>query len=229
MSARVRPPSSAAPPAGPLPLIRHLSRPLTRVLLTLPVSANQITAASLALGLASAWLLATRPGGHGPLAAALLLVVAYVLDTCDGEVARARGQCSRFGAHLDNFADWLTHSAFFAALGLGATRASGEPLWLAAGLAAAAGATINYLLVLWLVVPASDAPPADGTAPPAVPHGPREWLVFAFRELSRADFCFLVLLLAAAQVLHWLLPAAAVGAQVYWVMLASRRARQFRV
>jgi hypothetical protein len=49
------------------------------------------------------------------------------------------------------------------------------------------------------------------------PDSGRRWALFAFRELSRADFCFIVLVLALAGWTWLLLPAGALGAHAYWV------------
>jgi hypothetical protein len=54
-------------------------------------------------------------------------------------------------------------------------------------------------------------------------------VVFAFRELTRADFCFIVLALVLFDVVWVLLPAAAVGAQVYWLTRFSGGAGDYRV
>jgi phosphatidylglycerophosphate synthase len=218
-----------------LPLIRYASRPVTPLLARLPISANQITALSLVLGLGAAWAV-LHGTWNGMVAGGVLLVACYVLDNCDGEIARLKNQCSRFGMHFDSFVDWVVHSVFFAALGAGVATARGEPIWLWLGLIAAAGGTINY--VLGLVLAAWDRRrTATGIAvadPPAAETPPllrnwREWLLFAFRELSRADFCFIVLALAVFDVLWVLLPAGAVGAQVYWATQLLRRARDFHV
>ena len=50
-----------------------------------------------------------------------------------------------------------------------------------------------------------------------------------FRELSRADFCFIVLALAIFDLTWVLLPAAAVGAHAYWVFRFASGANRFRV
>lgn len=218
-----------------LPLIRHLSARVTPHLARLPISANQVTSLSMVFGLGCALALAQGEWAW-TLAGSLMLVVAYVFDSCDGEIARLKNQCSEFGMRFDSFVDWVVHSAFFAALGLGASRHSGEELWLWLGLIAAAGGTINY--IVGFIVEARDKArqaeqpaaaeaeaKADGASP--VPETPLQWAVFIFRELARADFWLIVLVLSLFDVTWVLLPAGAVGAQVYWAALFVGNAREY--
>ena len=102
------------------PLVRHLSDRLTPLLLRLPVTPNQVTAVSLAAGLAGAacFALGGRPAA---LAGTALLIVCYVLDNCDGDIARAKNLSSRFGHYFDSVADWLVDAVFFISLGYGAS------------------------------------------------------------------------------------------------------------
>ncbi len=217
------------------PLIRHLSRPATGVLARLPVSANQITAASLALGLGAA--LAAAQGTHAwAVGSGILMVGAYVLDNCDGEIARLKNQCSQFGMHFDSFVDWVVHTAFFWGLGYGMTAATGAVFWNWLGLAAAFGATINYFLVLVLAArdraakgDAHDPSEDDAEENSPSPRNAREWAVFALRELSRADFCFIVLALSLFDASWVLLPAGAIGAQAYWMAAFVKRAREVHI
>lgn len=216
------------------PLTRHLSRRLTPVLLRLPVTPNQITAVSLVAGLAGAACFAE--GGRGlAFAGAGLMIVCYVLDNCDGDVARAKNLSSRFGHYFDSVADWLVDSAFFAGLGIGVATRLGDRLWLWLGLAAAAGATISYLLELkhdlGVLRAAGDGQtaivgPAFGESLPA---NWKEAAVYIYRELSRADFCFLVLALVVGDVLWILLPMGAIGAQVHWLTSLAVGWRRFHV
>lgn len=212
------------------PLVRHLSGRVTPVLMRLPVSANQITALSLLSGLAAAWLLA-QSAWTANVEAAGLLVAAYVLDNCDGEIARLKNQCSSFGMHFDSFVDWAVHTTFFVGLGIGVSTETGVDYWNWLGWAAAAGGTFNYALVIVLDFLAEKSPSSADEAMTGnvEPVGVVEWMIFVFRELSRADFCFLVLLLALADALWVLLPAGAVGAQIYWMVLFVKRARRFHV
>lgn len=218
----------AAKPKGlpALPLIRHLSRPVTPLLARLPVTANQITTAALALGLMAAYAAALGTWA-ATVVAGILLVGCYVLDNCDGEIARLKNQCSAFGRHYDSFVDWVVHTAFFAALGAGVTIDTGETVWLWLGLAAAFGGTLNYGLGFLVARGPGDVTEVEPGQ--TWPQNAQEWALFAFRELSRADFCFIVLVLAMIDGAWILLPAGAVGAQVYWATLMIRRAREFHV
>ena len=218
-------------PENLLPLIRHLSVRVTPLLARLPFSANQITAASLLFGLACAWCMG-QGGRWWAVLGGVFLLVDYVLDNCDGEIARLKGQTSEFGKFFDSFVDWVVHACFFAALGIGVAAATGGTLWLWLGWIAAAGSTINYFAGFFF--DAHDR--ARGKAESGIRVAPQdagkpatrtEWLVFAFRELARSDFCFLVLFLAAFDATWILLPAGAIGAQVYWASQFVDRAREF--
>ncbi|MDD9877983.1 MAG: CDP-alcohol phosphatidyltransferase family protein [Magnetovibrio sp.] len=212
------------------PLIRHLSAWVTPWLLKTPLSANQATTLSLAAGLAAAALLSWGAQATDVYAGGAL-VLSYLLDNADGEIARAKGQSSKFGMHYDTFVDWAVHSAFFAALGAGVAQRTGEDVWLWMGLAAAAGGTLNYLISLVFQFRDGGDGDAEASATETAPRpeGAGEWALFIFRELARADFCFLVVLLGLSDALWLLLPAGMVGAQVYWITQFIRRAREFHV
>jgi phosphatidylglycerophosphate synthase len=100
-------------------LHRRCSRPLTRLLVRTPVTPNQITLASLAVGAVAVWALWEAT----PITATLGLVMyalATVLDHADGEVARLTFQESRFGARLDWASDTLIHGVAVLAMGVSA-------------------------------------------------------------------------------------------------------------
>lgn len=209
------------------PLVRKISAPVTSVLAKTPISANQVSLLSLGFGLLALWYF-----HHGDyfsvVTGACFFVVSYVLDNCDGEIARLKNQTSVFGMHFDTFVDWLVNAGFFAALGIGYAEISGNEIWIWIGWTGAAGGTINYLLgIAFIFLDKREAGPEPSGAPdPARPNGLFQWFIFMFRELARADFCFLVLALAAFDVLWILLPAGAIGAQVYWILLCVKSARQ---
>ena len=221
------------------PLIRYLSKIATPVLMRLPVSANQITAASLVSGLAAAWCLIQGKMAWD-ISAGALFVITYVLDNCDGEIARLKDQCSEFGMRFDTFVDWAVHTAFFAALGIGVAGRFDNDLWLWMGMIAAAGGTINYGVSFYLDAHEKAKTEAEairegggeGKRPEKThrePEGLSDWVLYAFRELTRADFCFIVLALAVFDLTWFLLPTAAVGAHAYWATQFIRGARDHHV
>ena len=215
------------------PLVRHVSGWVTPLLLMTPISANGVSVLSLLIGIAAGWLL--MEGSYvSILQAAGLIVVSYVLDNCDGEVARARGQASAFGEALDDFADWIVHAVFFFGLGYGHAEISGENVWFWLGNIAAVGATINYFIGQYLTVLERRGEKQEGVKEEdeeenILPTTLLLWVIYFLRELSRADFCFLVLLLALLGGVWILLPAGAIGAQIYWMTQFVRGARQFHV
>jgi len=218
-------------PKSLFPLIRHLSYGATLWLARLPLTPNQITALSLAAGLGCAWSY-LHSELTWQLLGALLLVICYVLDNCDGEIARLKNLHSNFGAHFDTFVDWIVHAAFFAALGYQVSIEKDQNLWLWLGLIAAFGATFNYILGYILIdeeTGAKEETGAHGAELTTMPETLVEKALFILRELFRADFCFILLLLTAFGGAWLFLPLGAVGAQVYWVSAFHKAARDFHV
>jgi len=91
--------------------------PIARRLHEVGVSANAVTVLGFLMTVAGAALLATgRPG-----AALLVLLLGTLSDTLDGQIARAAGGGTRFGAFLDSTLDRLSDAALaIAAIQLGA-------------------------------------------------------------------------------------------------------------
>ncbi len=105
------------------PYSRYLARWCARRGLT----PNQVTTASLLTALVAAACAATgtRPGY---VAAGLLLIVSFVLDCTDGQLARYSLRYSTLGAWLDATFDRAKEYAFYAGLALGAAR-NGDDVW----------------------------------------------------------------------------------------------------
>ncbi|MPY69153.1 MAG: hypothetical protein GEU92_03600 [Alphaproteobacteria bacterium] len=208
-------------PTQLFPLTRHLSYCLTPLLARTALTPNQITAMSMAAGLGGAWCF-TKGLWWWSVAGGLLLVLCYTLDNCDGEIARLKKMSSEWGAHFDDLVDWAVDSAFFAALGYGTWAATGNVIWFWLGLAATFGATADYVVDLVFHARARRDPERETreeeTAAERRPETWIDWLIYTFHKLSRADFCIIVLALALFDIAWLLLPAAAVGAQVYWLI-----------
>ena len=217
------------------PLIRHLSKLITPVLVNFPISANQITATSLLTGLAAS-LCVMMGDVLWDIAAGLLFIITYTLDNCDGEIARIKNQCSAFGMRFDSFVDWVVHSSLFASMGYGAAERFGNELWLWLGIVAAVGGTINYVLGFYMDslhkarAESEEAWEAMKTGEfSRKPEGICDWMLFVFRELMRADFCFIFLALAFADSVWLLVPFGAIGSQIYWISQFVRGASDFHV
>ncbi|MFJ6521623.1 DUF5941 domain-containing protein [Streptomyces filamentosus] len=88
---------------------------------------NQVTTASLLTALIAAGCAATGERG-GYVAAGVLLLVSFVLDCTDGQLARYALKYSTMGAWLDATFDRAKEYAFYAGLALGAAR-NGDDVW----------------------------------------------------------------------------------------------------
>ena len=94
---------------------RRISTFLSRRLIRTPVTPNQITWASIAVGLAGALAVASRKVSVC-VAGSLLVWLSAILDGCDGEVARIELLSSENGARLDLFGDHVVNFAALAAV-----------------------------------------------------------------------------------------------------------------
>ncbi len=219
-----------SPPEQLFPLVRHLSCRLTPILLKTSLTPNQITIISLLLGLSCAACFAFGNWIAGIIGGVLLLA-SYTFDNCDGEVARIKKLSSEIGAKLDDMSDWIVDASFFAALGYGTAQSMDQQFWFWLGLAAAAGAFIDYIVDLIHEAQKSKKPDAvsrkQQASEPRQPKDGLDWIIYIFHKLSRADFCLIVLGLAIFNVTWLLLPFAAIGAQVYWITDLFERARGY--
>ncbi|WP_406865502.1 DUF5941 domain-containing protein [Streptomyces sp. HUAS MG47] len=105
------------------PYSRYIARWCARRGLT----PNQVTTASLLTALIAAGCAATGDRA-GYVAAGVLLLVSFVLDCTDGQLARYSLQYSTMGAWLDATFDRAKEYSFYAGLALGAAR-SGDDVW----------------------------------------------------------------------------------------------------
>ncbi|MFB9517686.1 DUF5941 domain-containing protein [Streptomyces purpureus] len=105
------------------PYSRYIARWCARRGLT----PNQVTTASLITALVAAGAAATGTRG-GYVAAGILLLVSFVLDCTDGQLARYALKYSTMGAWLDATFDRAKEYAFYAGLALGAAR-TGDDVW----------------------------------------------------------------------------------------------------
>ncbi|MGW3493486.1 DUF5941 domain-containing protein [Streptomyces sp. NPDC001020] len=105
------------------PYSRYIARWCARRGLT----PNQVTTASLVTALIAAGSAATGTRA-GFVAAGILLILSFVLDCTDGQLARYSLQYSTLGAWLDATFDRAKEYAYYAGLALGAAR-GGDDVW----------------------------------------------------------------------------------------------------
>lgn len=102
-------------------VLRPAAGVLVRLLYPTPVTPNQLTLAAIGFGLLAAALYYHG----GPLATALAglsLTAKDLLDSADGQLARAKGMFSRAGRFLDSIGDIAVNGAVFAAIGAALAR-----------------------------------------------------------------------------------------------------------
>ncbi|MGL5829277.1 MAG: CDP-alcohol phosphatidyltransferase family protein, partial [Angustibacter sp.] len=94
--------------------LRSVSLRITRMLIRTSVTANQLTGLMILVG-----LLAAVPLGGSGVGTAVLGVLGiwcyFLLDLCDGEVARWRRQTSVTGVYLDRVGHYFVEAAVLAA------------------------------------------------------------------------------------------------------------------
>lgn len=122
---------------------RRISIYLTALFLRFGLSANGVSILKGIIACSGALLFAPgRPFCF--LAGAFLLQLSFVLDACDGEVARFTGTTTTAGGeYLDKLGDAASRGLFYGAWGWGVYRLTGDMRALAAG---------TVMAGLWLVV-----------------------------------------------------------------------------
>ena len=108
-------------------VLRPVAGILVRALYATPVTPNQVTLAGIACGVGSAVLYA----GGSPLStllAGLCLTVKDLLDSADGQLARAKQMYSRTGRFLDSIGDFGVNLLVFSAIGYALFTRTGDPV-----------------------------------------------------------------------------------------------------
>lgn len=108
-------------------LLRPIAGSIVSLLYRTSVTPNQVTIASTFAGLVAASMYLNSEASTTALAG-LMVTVKDVLDSADGQLARAKGQYSRIGRFLDSIGDFVVDLALFGAIGWTLFRASGD-LW----------------------------------------------------------------------------------------------------
>uniref|UniRef100_UPI004029DAAA CDP-alcohol phosphatidyltransferase family protein n=1 Tax=Candidatus Avalokitesvara rifleensis TaxID=3367620 RepID=UPI004029DAAA len=115
---------------------RKLSRLVSSVLVSLPITPNQITLLSLFIGLVACWFF-LQGGYRYSMMGAVMLYASIILDCSDGEVARLKFMYSKYGGLLDSLCDSTVFSGVLFCAALAIHRDSHMPNIIAVGTVAA--------------------------------------------------------------------------------------------
>jgi phosphatidylglycerophosphate synthase len=192
---------------------RYLSRRISLVLVRWGVHPNLVTAAATLVGLVGAGLLASvdRPL---QVLGALIFIFATVLDGCDGEVARLSLRTSELGRRLDLIGDNIVNGAVFLAIGYASFRAEPTSLFLTAVGAALVGLCLATAAGFWYSAWLTRS-------------GRQEAVRDTYESVASRDFAYLILVLAALGKLSWFVWAAALGSNLFALLLVALRLREW--
>ena len=191
---------------------RPLGRLLTPVLVKWRVHPNIVSLASIGVGLLAA-VLFLDCRYYQAIIGALCLQLSAVLDCIDGDVARLQFKESRLGRWLDISGDNVVHLAVFVALGIREywQQQTSAPIILGGLLAL--GTVASFILVVYsqnhLRYPGRNVELSSSLT---------QLHRFIDRMTSR-DFTVLLLFAAIIGNLSWFLWVAAIGIQIFWLLL----------
>lgn len=123
-------------------VLRPIAGVVVAILYRSPVTPNQVTIASTIAGLIAAALYLQNDAAI-TAAAGMMVTVKDVLDSADGQLARAKAQYSRTGRFLDSIGDFIVDDAVFAAIGWVLFRSTGDPWMLLLAAMGLAGITLR--------------------------------------------------------------------------------------
>lgn len=201
---------------------RHISLQISRRLAPTAVKPTQITLVSIAIGLCGAPFFLSSHWSWQTVGA-LLFLLHSIVDGCDGELARLKFQESRYGGILDFWGDNVVHVAVFGCMAIGwaLSAAATWPLWL--GAAAIVGTLGSAGFVYWRQLRVKEG---SGPLYTSVSTVPDDRLASMLDAASRRDFIYLVPILALFGQASWLLPLAAVGAPIFFLLLIFLAVRE---
>ncbi|HXV18965.1 MAG TPA: flippase-like domain-containing protein [Candidatus Omnitrophota bacterium] len=126
---------------------RKISERLTLLLAKTSLTPNHVTAISLFFGLAAGAVF-SYGSKSALLWGALFLHISFILDNCDGELARLKDQATSFGKSFDLLSDLTVDLAIWTGLAIGTARQGMFGHDVALWVLACAGSIINCFMVI---------------------------------------------------------------------------------
>ncbi len=197
-----------------IPINRRLSGFLTKLLLKTSLTPNQITFMSLFSGLLA--LSSFIQGSYTlDVIGAFLFQVTYILDNCDGEVARAKGLSSPWGSWLDIGVDGLLHILLFPAIAWGLFKQGMSPNIFYWGGTASFGIVITFVIFMFKRVLKEKEKEDYVYIPyPQVEKEIRFWHYF-----KAGDFSLMILFIALVGLFKPFVYLAAIGIHIFWMLV----------
>ncbi len=202
---------------------RRISLAITRRLLQTRITPNQISIASIMVGVLSSLLFLGDSRILHILGGSLLLL-SSIVDGCDGEIARLRFQESKLGSWLDFLGDNVVHLSVFLCLGFGLTLRGEGNVYALLGCLAAVGNLGAASAVFLRVFLRGGGGVITFATPVRVEEmdGASGWLkrrIEFVEKLSNRDFFYVILFLAAIGQLWIFMWVASIGAVFYFLNL----------
>lgn len=206
---------------------------LTWVFIHFPVSPNQITALGVLFYLGGAYLFIFNDIKLQILGL-LSLFISFVLDACDGEVARYKKKegaknSGAGGAYVEPVSHDVMYAFFFLPIGIGAILAGGGLLPMIAAYVAAAGKLLFRLTELrldalkkYLSMEKGDY--SEFVKSDSAPATPATAVYFIYRNLFTSTSTFFILIAATAwRRLDWYLYFYAASFLLLWIYKMARQ------
>lgn len=194
-----------------LPVNRRLSRYFTRYFLKTSLTPNQITGLSFLSGMIGLGFF-TDNRYLFQILGALFFQLFYILDNCDGEVARAKNMTSRWGSWLDIGCDAVIHILFFMAVSWGVYSENLNKLYLYLGLFSSLGVMIIFSIFMYKRALTNSQ---NTTVFLKLP--PKRYSILEF--LKSGDFSVIVFIFTLLNILPAFLWMSVVGLQVFWICI----------
>lgn len=199
---------------------RILTAPFTAFFIRSGLHPNYITLLGGAVGILAffSFSIGTKAGF---IIGAFLFEAFYILDNCDGEVARARGLTSKFGSWMDTLIDCFIHVLAFIGIGIGVSRTTENPIMLFAGIVAGLGTFLSTFVAM-LQKTRNYGLAIHGM--PKAPDGIVKKITVIDKLidiLSVGDFSLVLLLFAFFNRMELLLWLGAVGANLFCIIILA--------
>jgi phosphatidylglycerophosphate synthase len=129
-------------------LLRPIAHLFVRLVYRTPITPNQVTMASIAVGIVAAAVYGAAAiyRAADPFlvpVAGLCVTVKDLLDSADGQLARAKAMYSRTGRFLDSLGDIFVNFVVFGAISLVLYRSTGSSWYFLAGIAGFLGISLR--------------------------------------------------------------------------------------